>query len=78
MKTYLYKVLDNSSKRGFNRTIIVYRVKHNKPYRIAFNEDIQTKAYKGDKLLAMDMISNVDGGDTYAKIKAKKVTLIEI
>lgn len=78
MKTYLYQVLENSSKRGFNRTIIVYRVKHNKPYRIAFNEDIQTKAYKGDKMTAMDMISSVDGGDTYAKIKAKKLLLIEI
>lgn len=61
MKNYIYLVQHSSKQKGFNRTVIVYQLKNNKPCYIGTNDRISTAAYKGDYAIACEIISNVDG-----------------
>ena len=61
MKTYIYKAIDSSRSRGYNRTIEVYRVKNNKPEYLGCNENISTASYKGDVATAKQLISDLAG-----------------
>ncbi|AGG58304.1 hypothetical protein VPDG_00143 [Vibrio phage henriette 12B8] len=61
MKTYLYTVDKSSFKRGFNRTVCVYRIKNNQPLYIGCDDEINTAAYKGDLAIASNIINRVDG-----------------
>lgn len=61
MKTYIYKAEDMSCKRGYNRTVSVYRVKNNVPQYIGYDDEISTASYKGDKAIASILISKIDG-----------------
>jgi len=60
MKTYIYKVITSSTKRGYNRTIEVYRVKNNKPVYLSSNEHINTASYKGDLPTAKQLIAKIE------------------
>lgn len=61
MKTYIYKVIDSSTARGYNRTIEVYRVKHNKPVYLGDNDKISTASYKGNLACAKQLIAELAG-----------------
>jgi len=61
MKTYIYKVTHSSTIRGYNRTVEVYRIKHNEPIYIGYNDRINTASYKGDRAVAGKLISDIDG-----------------
>ena len=61
MKTYIYKVIPSSHLRGYNRTIEVYRIKHNAPIYIGENAAINTGAYKGDSATAQQLIAQLEG-----------------
>ena len=58
MKTFVYTVRDSSRMRGYNRTIRVFRVKHNKPEFIGREEAISTASYKGDYAIACQIVSD--------------------
>ncbi len=60
MKTYIYKVISKSDKRGYNRTIEVYRIKNNVPLFIGYDDLINTASYKGDRPIANHIISKED------------------
>ena len=60
MKTYFYKVIQDSSARGFNREVHVYRVKNNQPIFIGYDDRINTASYKGDHAIASAIISKND------------------
>jgi hypothetical protein len=60
MTTYIYKVENNSKKRGYNRTITVFRIKHNRPYLIECNEEINTNYYIGNRGEVKKIIKAVD------------------
>jgi len=47
MKTYIYKAIDSSTVRGYNRTIEVYRIKNNKPDFVGVNDRMQSAAWRG-------------------------------
>ena len=61
MKTYFLTVEHNSNKRGYNRTVSVYRVKNNQPLFVGYDEEINTASYKGDHAIACQIISKEDG-----------------
>lgn len=61
MKTYIYNAIDSSEKRRFNRTVVVYRVKNNKPVFIGYDDEIHTAAYKGDHAIASKIIHEKTG-----------------
>jgi hypothetical protein len=61
MKTYIYKVTPSSAARGYNRTIEVYRIKHNQPIYLGCNEHINTASYKGDIATAKQLIAKLEG-----------------
>jgi hypothetical protein len=60
MRTYIYNATDKSAARGFNRTITVYRIKHNRPYFVASNNEISTASYVGDRGEAMRIVEQAD------------------
>ena len=61
MKTYIYKAIDSSERRGYNRTIAVYRVINNRPEYLGMNDEIQTAATYGDKGEAVQLIGKLCG-----------------
>ena len=61
MKHFLYIAHDYSRARGFNRTIMVYRIKKNVPEFVGYNEQINTASYKGDLAAANKIIADVYG-----------------
>ena len=65
MKTYIFKVTTNSTVRGYNRTVDVYRVKNNRPVFIGYNAEISTASYKGDYAIACQIVHDRTG----AKLK---------
>lgn len=87
MKTYIYKVIHSSFVRGYNRTIIVYRIKGNTPVHVGMNDTISTASYKGDYAVACQIISDIEGysmskgggavGAGYA-LKSKNIQVLEV
>jgi hypothetical protein len=81
MKTYIFKVQQSSSARGYNRTVYVYRMKNNQPIFVGYDEEINTASYKGDRAIAAKIISENDkmkmdkGG---YNLESKNVQLFEI
>ena len=61
MITFIYKVIQESNKRGYNREVQVYRIKNNKPIFIGYNDKIDTRSYKGDRAIANLIISKKSG-----------------
>lgn len=60
-KLFYFRTVNDSYKRGFNRTIIVYVLdKELKPICIG-EEHINTASYKGDKATASNFIANMFG-----------------
>jgi len=61
MKTYFFTTENHSDRRGYNRTVKVYRVKNNQPIWIGYDDEISTASYKGDYAIACEIINQVDG-----------------
>lgn len=81
MTTYIYTVKNSSPKRGYNRTINVYRLEDNQPLHIGYDDKISTSGYKGDYATACDIISNFDKlemTDCRYYLKDKGIKVIEI
>lgn len=81
MKTYIYTVKHSSSKRGYNRTVFVYRLKNNEPYYIGCDDEISTASYKGDYAIASKIINREDGHKLTPcgyGLLSKNITLIEL
>ena len=81
MKTYIYTVQNDSAKRGFNRTVTVWRVKNNQPIYVGFDDEIDTASYKGDRAVACKIISDIDGHkmtNCGYGLLSKNITLINI
>jgi len=81
MKTYIYTVDHSSTERGYNRTIVVYRIKRNQPLIIGTNNRINTASYKGDYAIASAIIAKHDNhqlnhGGYF--LKNKSIKLIEV
>lgn len=61
MKTYFFIAKNSSDKRGYNRTITVYRNINNQPIYVGCDEEIDTAAYKGDYGIAAKIIHEKTG-----------------
>ncbi len=61
MKTYIYKVINSSTRRGYNLTIEVYRVIHNVPKFVGYDDKISTASYRGDYATACHIIHRKTG-----------------
>lgn len=61
MKTYIYTVAKNSDRRGYNRTISVYRIKHNFPSHVGTDNLIHTASYPGDASIVREIIKTSTG-----------------
>ena len=61
MKTYYFTALHHSDKRGYNRTVQVWRIKNNKPFYVGYDDEISTASYRGDIAIASQIISDNDG-----------------
>ena len=61
MKTFFFTIKHDSDKRGYNRTISVYRNINNQPTFIGYDEEINTASYKGDYGIAAKIIHEVTG-----------------
>ena len=81
MKTYLMTTEHSSQKRGYNRTVNVYRIKNNQPIFIGSDDEINTGSYKGDYAIACEIISKADGhkmtADGYA-LASKSIKIVEV
>lgn len=80
MKTYIFAVEKQSSKRGYNRTVKVWRIKNNQPIFVGYDEEIDTASYRGDRAIANQIISDNEGHkmkDPY-KLLSDKIKVIEI
>ncbi len=80
MKTYIFKVSHESSQRGFNREISVYRIKNNQPVFVGYDDRINTASYKGDRAIANLIISKEDGHKMLNgyDLKSKDIQVFEI
>lgn len=81
MRTYIYKAIDSSDKRGYNRTIIVYRVINNKPEYLGINDEIHTAGYKGDRAVAAEIIHEKTGAkwaDNGYTLLSKNIQIFEV
>lgn len=61
MKKFIAITKDSSSKKGYNRTVTVYRVKNNDLVYIGYDDEINTAAYMGDYAIACHVINRVLG-----------------
>ena len=80
MKTYIYKAIDSSLERGYNRTIEVYRIKNNTPIYIGYDDKISTASYVGDYGIACKIISKNEGlkmKGSY-KLQSKNVRVLNV
>lgn len=79
MKTYIYTVEKDSAKRGFNRTVTVWRIKNNVPHFLAVNDKLQSAAWRNGRCEASALIAEVDGHkfDGY-KLASDEIQLIEL
>lgn len=83
MKTYFFKVQNSSDKRGYNRTIYVYRIVNNKPIFLGYDDQISTASYKGDRGIAYKIIHEQTGakwlkGREGYELASKNIQLFEI
>jgi hypothetical protein len=83
MKTFFFKVQQSSDKRGYNRTIYVYRIKNNQPEFLGYDEEIHTASYKGDRGVAAKIIHEVTGakwlkGREGYELASKQIQIFEI
>ncbi len=81
MKTFIFKVQQSSTIRGYNRTIYVYRMKNNRPILVGYDEEINTASYMGDRAIASQIISDSEGmkmDQTGYDLQSKNVQLFEI
>jgi len=79
MKTYIYKQLDSSIKRGSNVTIEVYRMILNRPRYVGCSYH-NTGSWYGAKAQACQIIAKEDGHkmkDSY-HLLSKDIQLFEI
>ena len=60
MKHYIFTVEHASLKRGYNRTIRVWRMERNVPMWVGDDDEVSTAAYAGDYAVACKIISIVD------------------
>ncbi len=58
MDSFIYKVIESSVKRGFNRTIVVYRMLDDEPIHLAVDERINTGSYAGDRACVYRLIAD--------------------
>ena len=80
MKTFIFKVVQSSNIRGYNRTVEVYQVKNNEPIYVGYNDQINTASYRGDKAVASKIISDKLGykmKNSYDLLR-KDIRLLEI
>lgn len=56
--SFIYKVENHSSKRGYNRTIVVYRMVDNAPLLVALNDKISPASYKGNIAVVANIIAD--------------------
>ena len=80
MITFIFKVIHKSDKRGYNREVLVYRIKNNEPLFIGCDDEINTASYRGDRAIANWIIANELGfkmANNY-DLKRKDVRLFEI
>jgi hypothetical protein len=54
---FIYTVSNHSVKRGYNKTIVVYRMVDNEPFLVGMDDKISTASYKGDKAVANAIIA---------------------
>ena len=81
MKTFIYKVMDGSNARGYNKTVVVYRMKRNVPDLVGYDEHVDTAAFKGYKTVAHQLISDSLGYKMNAKgyaLESKDIQLFEV
>ena len=81
MKTYIFKVIQSSPLRGYNREIIVYRIKNNQPLFIGSDNKVNTASYKGDYAIACNVLKAVEGYKMTKcgyYLQTNKVKLLEI
>ena len=81
MKTYIFTQEHNSTKRGYNRTVKVWRVKNNQPIFVGYDDEINTASYKGDRAIASEIVSINDGHKMDKRgynLESKNIKLIEI
>ena len=81
MKTYIYKIQHFSLKRGYNRTVTVYRMKNNQPMFVGVDEHIDTASFKGDYAIACEIIAKNDSHQlTHCGyyLKSKNIKLREV
>lgn len=57
MKKFISIIETSSPKKGYNRTVTVYRVKNNDLVYIGYDDEINTAAYKGDYAIACHIIN---------------------
>ena len=83
MKTFIFKTQNTSYKRGYNRTVCVYRIKNNRPIFIGYDDEINTAAYKGDRGIASKIIHEetgakwIKGGEGY-ELASKQIQIFEV
>lgn len=79
MKTYIFTVENDSAKRGFNRTVTVWRVKNNQPIWLGKNDMIHTKGWYGGQTEALLLIAKIEGYkvENY-KLVNKNVNIIHL
>ena len=71
----------SSQKRGYNRTVNVYRIKNNQPIFIGSDDEINTAGYKGDRAIACKIISEADGhkmADGGYTLASKSIKIVEV
>ena len=81
MKTFIYVLLNKSTKRGYNRTITVYRVKNNTPEFVGTDDRIITGCYKGDYATACHIIADATGAKMAASgyaLESKNVRVLPL
>ena len=80
MKTYIYKAIDSSTERGYNRTVAVWRIKHNTPVYIGYDDKISTASYVGDYGIACKIISNNTGAKMLGSYKmlSKDIRILNV
>lgn len=83
MKTFIFKTQNSSDKRGYNRTVYVYRIKNNQPIFIGYDEEINTASYKGDRGIASKIIHDntgakwIKGREGY-ELASKQIQIFEV
>lgn len=59
MITFIYSIENTSRARGYNQSVTVWRLKHNKPFFVGSCDRINTASTKGEKGEAIRVITDV-------------------